>query len=859
MNVLTSLTKKNLILNKKRTIVTIIGIILSCALICSVANLIVSFQQFLINVTIENRGGHHAIFEQVSIEDAKNISNNKKIKDTLLLNELGSVLIDEPKSENKPFIAIKALNKDYLEFKGIKLKEGRLPEKSNEIIIQETLITEENKNYKIGEKLNFTIGKRISNDKIISSDNYYPSYDLEGNQETYIIDKTVTYEIVGIFSTERTNSYSASSYIAYTYLDYDLVKTLDNVDVFVTCKNIRKCYEDVNEIKETLEIEKADFNDDLLRFYGVTGRDSTNKVLYTIGLILIIVIMIASIIVIYNSFIISITERKKQFGMLSSIGATSRQLRSMVIKEGIFLSIIGIPLGILLSIVGIGITLMVVNNLGIFSDYFASELKLVISLPALVIAALISALTVFLSSLVPSIKVSRTSPIDAIRLSSDIKIKGKKVKTSKLTRKIFGIEGDLGLKNMKRNKKKYRSTIISLFVSIVLFMTISAFATYTFKSALKIYTNYNYNILIYSSSTTDNIDEIYKKIKNSTNVEDYSLVKMISLNTLVDKKDINNEIVDKLDCSKDTNKCEITINLATLGEESFTKFIKKNNLKESDYLDTSNIKVIFTKENTYIDYANSQMFELELLKYKKGDSFDTYYLNSENKKITSQKITIGSYTDIYPIGFTDEAIPIGTIQGFISDKAYDTFSDELKSDRYLFVKSSDANKLYKEITKFNTDNNLKLSIVNINDMAKELKNIILAIDIFLYGFIVLVSLITVTNIINTVTTSIYLRRREFAMIKAVGMTNKSFNKMIAYESIFYGIKGALYGVIVGTTLDYLLYKSINEVYIYDYQLPYKTILISIFFVLIIISITMAYSVRKIRNDNIVDVIKQENL
>jgi putative ABC transport system permease protein len=149
--------------------------------------------------------------------------------------------------------------------------------------------------------------------------------------------------------------------------------------------------------------------------------------------------------------------------------------------------------------------------------------------------------------------------------------------------------------------------------------------------------------------------------------------------------------------------------------------------------------------------------------------------------------------------------------------------------------------------------------MNINDMAKEIKNIILAIDIFLYGFIILVSLITVTNIINTITTSIYLRRREFAMIKAVGMTNKSFNRMIAYESIFYGIKGALYGVVIGTILDYLIYKSLKEVFIYEYQLPYKTILISIIFVFIIISITMAYSVRKIRKDNIVDVIKQENL
>jgi putative ABC transport system permease protein len=224
---------------------------------------------------------------------------------------------------------------------------------------------------------------------------------------------------------------------------------------------------------------------------------------------------------------------------------------------------------------------------------------------------------------------------------------------------------------------------------------------------------------------------------------------------------------------------------------------------------------------------------------------------------------IGKISNKYPIGFTNTDYSTLVIIGFVSNEVYDHLSDVIKSNETtnstMYIQSSNPEKLTKEVQSLIDKENITANVQNVDEMVKQINNVVLAISIFLYGFIILVSLITVTNVINTITTSIYLRRREFAMLKAVGMTDKSFNKMIRFESLLYGVKALIYGLPFGIILDYLLYKNVSSMFIYDYRLPYNSIIICVIFVSLIISITMIYAVRKIKNDNIVDVIKQENI
>ena len=187
--------------------------------------------------------------------------------------------------------------------------------------------------------------------------------------------------------------------------------------------------------------------------------------------------MIGSIFLIYNSFNISLNERTHQFGILSSVGATAKQLRNSVLFEGLCIGAVGIPIGVIVGIGSIGLVISVVaRNFGNIL-YSTVPLTLTVSIPAIVVAAAVSMVTILISAYIPARKAASTPVMESIRQTNEVKIESKAVKTSKLAERIYGLEGTLALKNFKRNKKRYRSIVLSLVLSVVLFVSTSAFGT----------------------------------------------------------------------------------------------------------------------------------------------------------------------------------------------------------------------------------------------------------------------------------------------------------------------------------------------------------------------------------------------
>ena len=220
---------------------------------------------------------------------------------------------------------------------------------------------------------------------------------------------------------------------------------------------------------------KYDFylNSDLLAYEGANLSDNTLQFLYTIAGIIMTIVLVSSVFVIRNGFAISITERLKQYGMLSSIGATKKQIKKSVYFEGIILGCIGIPLGIISGIFAIDILLKIVRY--ILKDYSGwFDLVYNISWGAIIISIAISVITIWLSCKSSARKASKVTPIEAIRNAEDIKLKAKKVKCPKIITKIFKTGGEIAYKNLKRSNKKYRTTVISIIVSVVIFIAISS-------------------------------------------------------------------------------------------------------------------------------------------------------------------------------------------------------------------------------------------------------------------------------------------------------------------------------------------------------------------------------------------------
>lgn len=855
MNILKKLTLKSLKLNKKRTIVTIIGIILSTALICAVAGMITSVQKTLINYAKSHSGNYHVCFKNIPNDELKYIKENKNVQNYFLSKNVGYGKLEKVENEYKPYIFVMEYDKKGLEQGGVTLLEGRMPENSNEIVIPEHLIKSGRINYTIGEKITLNLGKRqtkdglelTQEDALLTDESEETESSSKSKSETEDLEEIVdtkehTYTIVGII--ERSNykgieGFSAPGYTAISYMDNE--NDINTANISVLYSNLKDFQKKTEDIKSVIEKNigssvTVSYNSSLIDYEGGVS-DTTMASLYSVGAVVIVIIILSSVFVIRNSFSISVSEKTKQYGMLSSIGATKKQIKKSVLYEGFYIGIIGIPLGILCGILAVVILLQVVNVL--LGDSLNEKCVFSIPILAIIASIVISAITIYLSCILPARRASKISPIEAIRGNDDIKIKAKKVKTSKITKKLFGIGGVIASKNLKRNKKKYRTTVISLVVSISIFISLSSFLDYGGKIVNVYYKDLGYDISVYDGTV-----ENYNEITKLDNVEEYSYSYMTEGSVDINKygSEFGKRIAED---SEETN----SITIVLINNDYFKKFIEHLGIQSTNYKD---IAILEDDACEYID--EKTVFE-NYYSLKTGDSIEITLTNGEKRTIK-----ISKKTDERPMGYKNVYSNGGYLfvsEDFIQDKS-DKKSFHIGG---LLIKSQNPDELENEINNLKKTNNLysKLYINNISKYVEENQKIILLISIFLYGFIAVITLIGVTNIFNTITTNMILRSKEFANLKSVGMTTKEFNRMIRLESILYGLKSLLIGIPLGLIGSYCIYNGIAKGLDFGYILPLKSIIIAIIFVFIIVGLTMKYSLNKINKQNIIETIREDNI
>ena len=855
MNILKKLTLKSLKLNKKRTIVTLIGIMLSTALICAVAGMITSVQKTLINYAKSHSGNYHVCFKNIPNDELKYIKENKNVQNYFLSKNVGYGKLEKVENEYKPYIFVMEYDKKGLEQGGVTLLEGRMPENSNEIVIPEHLIKSGRINYTIGEKITLNLGKRqtkdglelTQEDALLTDENEETELSSTSKIETKDFEEIVdtkehTYTIVGII--ERSNykgieGFSAPGYTAISYMDNE--NDINTANISVLYSNLKDFQKKTEDIKSVIEKNigssvTVSYNSSLIDYEGGVS-DTTMASLYSVGAVVIVIIILSSVFVIRNSFSISVSEKTKQYGMLSSIGATKKQIKKSVLYEGFYIGIIGIPLGILCGMLAVVILLQVVNVL--LGDSLNEKCVFSIPILAIIASIVISAITIYLSCILPARRASKISPIEAIRGNDDIKIKAKKVKTSKITKKLFGIGGVIASKNLKRNKKKYRTTVISLVVSISIFISLSSFLDYGGKIVNVYYKDLGYDILVYDG-TIENYNEIIKL----DNVEEYSYSYMTEGSVDINK--YGSEFGKRI--AKDSEETN-SITIVLINNDYFKKFIEHLGIQSTNYKD---IAILEDDAYEYID--EKTVFE-NYYSLKTGDSIDITLANGEKRTVK-----ISKKTDERPMGYKNVYSNGGYLfvsEDFIQDKT-DEKNFHVGS---LVIKSQNPDELENEINNLKKTNYLcsKLYINNISKYVEENKKIILLVSIFLYGFIAVITLIGVTNIFNTITTNMILRSKEFANLKSVGMTTKEFNRMIRLESVLYGLKSLLIGIPLGLIGSYCIYNGIAKGLDFGYILPLKSIIIAIIFVFIIVGLTMKYSLNKINKQNIIETIREDNI
>jgi len=900
MKVLNELSVKDLRLNKKRSIVIIIGIILSTALICGVAGLITSFQNTFIDTAKDSQGNYHAIFYNVPKDELKYIEENRGVEDYYLSEEIGYSYLPKGKiststgEEEKPLVNVISMNDKFLNNMAINVKDGRLPENDGELAISTRINEKFKTNYKVGDTITLNVGELKGTSENQNS-NYYDETQInktkeieqeEQATENEIVNTTSkTYKIVGIIErpTVAIEPYEADWFTVITKMQTinkkaniavlytkqnDYVKNTESINQMVSAKSGTEAnnFNRINGLNKTYKSYKykVQINKELLSYQGASLDDETLKTIYGLGAFIMGIVLVSSVFVIRNGFAISITERLKQYGMLSSIGATKKQIKKSVYFEGFILGFIGIPLGILSGIFAIYILVNVVNY--ILKDYVSRGTLLTygISWTAIVISIIVSIVTIWLSCRNSAKKASKITPIEAIRSSEDVKLKAKKIKCPKIITKIFKTGGEIAYKNLKRSKKKYRTTVISIIVSVVIFIAISSFIQYGFKMSSAYYTEKNYNYVVYTYTTASPEDteefakEQEKRLKMLTDILNLPDAGNVSINK-------NNTFEMNMD---EKHKAELT----EYGKDIKARYSESNSNQEQ----IDNVNIISLSKNAYDAYLKKIGGDYET--YKDGAILidNNINLDEKGKKIQGSMYTwkkgdtvTGKINDkeynIKIVAKTEER-PNG-VENLYNIHAYFIVSEDfINKTGYisatLYSQSNDVDKLDAEVEQYKKDNNLidsNLNSFNLEESVRAENAVVLVISIFLYGFIGVITLIGITNIFNTITTNMNLRKKEFAMLKSIGMTKKEFNRMIRLESIFYGVKSLVIGIPIGLVLSYGMYNVFKNSMEMDYVLPYKAIAVAVIFVAVVIGIIMKYSMSKINKQNIIETIRNDNI
>lgn len=862
MNILNKLTIKNLKLNKKRTIVTIIGIILSVALICAVASMVSSFRESLIRFEINRDGNFHYEFSNVDSKTLKEIKNNRNFEKIYISKNVGYLKLDNSKNEDKPYAYLIAMNKITMSNVSLNLIEGRFPSNDKEIVIPRHLKTNGRVHYKVGDTITLYLGDRVSDGYTLNQNNLYHK-----DEETFDIKDTKTFKIVGIIERPSTiiENYSAPGYTFITYLNdnnysgeynvylrytkealknrYEITAKLLNIDPI----KYKKYMTDLDSLKES-EIDEVEekivktphiMNGYLISLETMSLKDSTMKVLYILSTIVIIIIIVSSVFCIKNSFDISITEKTKQYGMFRSIGATSKQIKKNVLYEAFILGIIGIPLGILCGLLASWI-LVKVCNYYLYGTLNGITLVFNTSLISILISILLGSITIYFSALKSARRASKLSPMVAIRNSEDIKIKSKKLRTPKYIKSLFGVGGVISYKNLKRNKKKYRTTVISIVISVSVFIGLYYFMNMAFSILDLEVGSSDANIqLIIGDNGKDKENNLNKieQIFNLDNIERISF-----------QKRLLGEIIDKTLYTKEFNKLIGTngtkILIYAIGDSEYRTYVKSLGL---NYSDVKNTGILINNSFAY-DENSKKDVEISVLNIKKNDKVDIKINN-----ITHQ-IKISEVTKERPFGFSNTYSSEFII---VSDE----YLKELDSNfnyGWILIRSNNADLLQSDIEKILGD--IDYNLDNTDKNYRIVKGVYTLMAIFLYGFITVITLIGITNIFNTITTNINLRRGEFAILKSVGMTSHEFNRLINLETIFYSLKSLLIGIPLGVGISYLIYIAFSEgSREFQYEFPFGGVFISILAVFILVFIIMNYSIKKVNKQNIIEDIRNENI
>jgi putative ABC transport system permease protein len=589
-----------------------------------------------------------------------------------------------------------------------------------------------------------------------------------------------------------------------------------------------------------------------------------NSALIGMGVILGVIIIAASVIVVSNAFRVSAGERTRQFGILKSVGATKKQISASVLYEGVFLSAIGIPIGIgiglLLELLGTSVitrlltALSASGTMNVNSDEFLN-VAFTVTPVMFIVAICVSFATVILSAWLPARKAAKIPAIDAIRSAGEVALKRRGVKTSRLTARLFGFEGALAAKSLKRSRRAFRATVVSLTISIIMLIAASGFGTLMMRTTSLMFPDVNATAIVDWST---NLSYTYGDNGEIISL-DYAPIGVETANAAAERLRAYGgaEIfgvggISRYNIDLPDGTHIIGAALLTVDSKHYAELCERANVPVgSTLLVNMWTRTPDGKRAEYKPYELSELkgrtirFDIDAgfpfaETIEKPDPVDVTIdgeLTGEDVPIEILNTFESNFTVIVPEG--DSIVyawyaNVGDVAGFATHA--EAVVDEL-------------------LPKASAGAWAGGSVIDIADATAQIKYMINTIMFFVYGFTGMLALIAVTGAVSTISTNVRSRAREFAALESVGMTKGGVRKMLNLESVMCSARSLIFGIPLGVLGAFALYKAMGIAAELPFELPLLGIAECVAGVFAVTWVTMRYAAGRLRDGSIVESIR----
>ncbi|XID91849.1 ABC transporter permease [Paenibacillaceae bacterium WGS1546] len=830
---------------RKRTLLTIVGIILSAALISALGTMAQSLKDNVILNTEYTDGSFHFGYDGSTLELYDTLKNHA------LVDRLGVYRPGEPTFlDDTIAVQTNAVDEGGFGLLPIHVGEGRLPASPDEIAIERWIF------------------ERLPGAPGLGGSAAFNGPDGQARD----------YRIVGILKNEKGSQLNGSSR-AFTLAD---PKTTPFDSDTMLVLRLKPGVDISKQIDSFKRLGPGLFtNSTLLAMLGESEDNGLNTALSIIFGTLIGLVVLSTVAVIYNAFHIGVLERIRQFGLLRTLGATPAQIRNLVLREATVLSVIGVPIGLAVGWFGLSFALWLMAQAGL-RIMMMESFRLIFHGWIFVGSFVLGFAAVYLAAWLPARKASSVSPVDAARGAGGIVRESYRRMRIPSPLRLIGIEGRMAASNIRRNRTKFRITTFSIVISMTLFIVFHYFT----QQMLTMTTTTNEDDRIAFQLTRNALtDQNGHKLPSSELIPDemvaeiaelpgvygvYGIYSRIGLLARVPEAVFNREILDKTDFHFETTSLDgkeayrvdarlLLYDEARLREAS--KYVQSGTADAAALAEGDNVLLIQTIK-PYM--SNGKRAVMPLAGYKVGDKLTLE--TSSNGSSGTREVTIAGILSQSPFdsAYSANLLTViaakptfaGLLDAVSGEYPPEEFDAERRGLEIALEDDADPAPIRAKLEGIVREQPGS-QLIDFAENQRETRNFNVQMRIFVYGFLIVIGVIGSLNIVNTVQTNLLLRRREIGLLQAVGMTMSQIRRMATAEGVWFGVIGSIWGMLIGAGICYFLYDQLSNVQGFPFQFPWTASLIACAAALIVGLLSVRGPLRRMEKANLLEELREE--